>query len=103
MSRDMGLLTLRTFVGALVVHARVRMNKIPFTADDFTMATTPRRAAIDVILGKRLVCLLVVALVPFGKNQFFSEGLVGDLWLLVRKSRVRYFLNEKTLDASDTG
>ena len=93
----MGLLVLRTLVGFLVVHARLDMNKDPFTADDFTMATTPRRAAIDVIFGKRLVCLLVVALVPFRKGQFFSEGLAGDLWLIVGKSRVRCFLNEKTL------
>ena len=100
-SRDMGLLVLGTLVGGLVVHARVRMARIPSTADDFTMATAPRRAAIDVIFGKCFVCLLVAALVSFGKNQFFGEGLVGNLWLLVGKSRVRYFLNEKTLDASD--
>ena len=53
-SRDMGLLVLRTLVGVRIVHASIRMGKVPFTADDFTMATTPRRAAIDVIFGMRL-------------------------------------------------
>ena len=67
----MGLLVLGTLVGGLVVHARVRMARIPSIADDFTMATAPGRAAIDVILGLCFVCLLVAALVSFGKNQFY--------------------------------